>query len=107
MFTAILQLSCVYRLVRHRRVAGIVLCELELDREPVDHHGYNIYRATVSGGPYAQLNSSVLATTQYQDSDIQLGQTYYYVVNAVDSSGDESQYSNETTVSVPTSKYSE
>ena len=69
---------------------------------PSNVSGYNIYRAAVSGGPYTQLNSLVLTTTEYQDSDIQFGQISYYVVNAVDSSGDESQYSNQATVSVPT-----
>jgi hypothetical protein len=29
--------------------------------------GYNVYRATVSGGPYAKLNAEVVAATQYAD----------------------------------------
>lgn len=70
---------------------------------PSSVSGYNVYRALVSGGPYLQLNSSVVTTIEYQDANVQLGQTYYYVVNAVDLSGDQSPYSNQTIVSIPTS----
>ncbi len=48
--------------------------------------GYNIYRGTVSGGPYAKLNSSLIALTTYTDSTVQSGQTYFYIVTAVDAS---------------------
>jgi fibronectin type 3 domain-containing protein len=63
--------------------------------------GYNIYRSTVSGGPYSMINSSLDATTGYADSTVTAGQTYYYVVTAVDSNSKESGYSNQTTVVVP------
>jgi hypothetical protein len=63
--------------------------------------GYNLYRGTQSGGPYALVNSSLLSTTGYTDSSIQSGTTYYYVSTAVDSSNFESGYSNEATASVP------
>jgi hypothetical protein len=56
--------------------------------------GYNVYRATVSGGPYTKLNS-LLVGLQYTDFDIQAGQTYYYVSTAVNTSNAESVYSNE------------
>jgi hypothetical protein len=83
--------------------SGSYYVSLNWIASPSSISGYNVYRATVSGGPYTQLNSSLVTTIQYQDSNVQLGQTYYYVVDAVDSSGDESPYSNQTTVSVPTS----
>lgn len=58
--------------------------------------GYNVYRATTSGGPYTKLNTSLITTTTYSDSStIAAGQTYYYVVTAVDSSNNESAYSNQ------------
>src|ERR1019366_10496562 len=57
--------------------------------------GYNVYRSTVSGGPYTKVNSTLVTTTQYTDSTVQAGQTYYYVVTSVDSSNVESTYSNE------------
>jgi hypothetical protein len=64
--------------------------------------GYNVFRGTVSGGPYTQLNPSLVTTTQYQDSSVQSGQTYYYVVTAVDSSHVESTNSNEVSATIPT-----
>jgi centrosomal CEP192-like protein/ASPM-SPD-2-Hydin domain-containing protein len=63
--------------------------------------GYNVYRGTVSGGPYAQINSALDSITSDTDSTVQGGQTYYYVVTAVDSAGAESTYSNQTTAVIP------
>jgi fibronectin type 3 domain-containing protein len=64
--------------------------------------GYNAYRGTVSGGPYTKLNASVNTSTTYTDSTVQSGQTYFYVVTAVDSSGVESSYSNQASGAIPT-----
>jgi len=63
--------------------------------------GYNVYRSSVSGSSYAKLNASPLGSTAYSDSSVQSGQTYYYVATAVDSSGNESVYSNEVPANVP------
>jgi hypothetical protein len=63
--------------------------------------GYNVYRGTASGGPYMQINRSLITTTQYDDSNVQAGETYYYVVTSVNSSEIESTYSNQTSASVP------
>jgi hypothetical protein len=64
--------------------------------------GYNVYRGTLSGGPYTLLNSSQDTTTQYQDTSVQSGQTYYFVVTAVNSSDVESAYSNQVSATIPT-----
>jgi len=64
--------------------------------------GYNIYRGTVSGGPYSAVNTSLNTTTSFTDNNVSGGATYYYVVTAVDSSSTESSYSNQATASVPT-----
>ena len=64
--------------------------------------GYNVYRGTQSGGPYVGLNGSPDANTAYTDNSVQAGQTYYYVVTAVDSAGVESVYSNQAQAVVPT-----
>lgn len=64
--------------------------------------GYNVYRGTQSGGPYVTVNSSLDASTNYTDNSVQAGQTYYYVVTAVDGSGNESVYSNQAQAVVPT-----
>jgi hypothetical protein len=63
--------------------------------------GYNVYRATVSGGPYMKLTASLNATTTFADTTVQPGETYYYVATAVDSSGVESSYSNEVSATIP------
>jgi hypothetical protein len=64
--------------------------------------GYNVYQAVSSGGPYSMRNSSPVATTRYLDLSVQAGQTYYYVVTAVDSNNAESDYSNEVPATIPT-----
>jgi hypothetical protein len=65
--------------------------------------GYNVYRSTVSGGPYTLITtSSSTPGTTYTDNGVQAGVTYYYVVTAVDSNGNESAFSNEAPVTVPT-----
>jgi len=63
--------------------------------------GYNVYRGMVSGGPYTKINSSLVATVTYTDSTVQSGTTYYYVTTAVDSSGNESVFSNEVSAPIP------
>jgi hypothetical protein len=66
--------------------------------------GYNIYRGTAHGGPYStRLNSSLQTTTSFDDSTVQSGTTYYYVVTAVDTQSQESNYSAEVEVAIPAS----
>ncbi len=64
--------------------------------------GYNVYRSTTSGGPYTLITSSPVAGTTYTDTNVQAGVTYYYVVTAVDASGNESVNSNEASITIPT-----
>jgi hypothetical protein len=64
--------------------------------------GYNVYRGTVSGGPYAKVNSSLVPGTTYSDTNVSAGQTYYYVATAVDSNNNESAYSNQAPATIPT-----
>jgi len=63
--------------------------------------GYNIYRSTTSGGPYSQLNSSLLSTNSYTDSDVADDTTYYYVATEVNNQGDESGYSDQAVAVIP------
>ncbi len=67
-----------------------------------DAVSYNIYRGTVSGGPYTMINTSPDSTTAYTDSTVVSGQTYYYVATAVNSESEESGYSNQATAVIPT-----
>jgi fibronectin type 3 domain-containing protein len=72
-----------------------------------DLAGYNIYRSSTSGSGYVKLNSSIIAKTsspQYVDSiSGSVETTYYYVVTAVDTSGNESAYSSEGSTHIDTS----
>jgi len=63
--------------------------------------GYNAYRSAVSGGPYAKLNGSTDASISYSDSTVQSGQTYFYVVTSIDSTGVESVNSTEVSAIIP------
>ena len=61
---------------------------------------YSVYRGTMSGGPYNLLKSGV-SSTAYTDSNVQSGNTYYYVTTAVDASGLQSVYSDEAQAVIP------
>jgi hypothetical protein len=63
--------------------------------------GYNVYRSGLSGGPYARINSRVNRITKYTDTFVRAGQTYYYVVVAINSRGKESRYSNQARAVIP------
>ncbi len=63
--------------------------------------GYNVYRGSQSGGPYAKINSAPTAITSYGDGAVNSGQTYFYVTTALDSSGGESTNSNEVQAVIP------
>ena len=64
--------------------------------------GYNIYRGTQPGGPYARISASPAAGTVYTDNNVQAGALYFYVVTAVDASAQESAFSNESSAQIPT-----
>jgi hypothetical protein len=64
--------------------------------------GYNVYRGTVSGGPYpTKLTSSPQNDTSFVDSSVQGSTTYFYVATAVDSDSVESVYSNQAQAVIP------
>ncbi|MDX1746859.1 MAG: S8 family serine peptidase, partial [Halobacteriales archaeon] len=54
---------------------------------------YRVYRSTTSGGPYSQIATVADPTTQYADTTVSGGTTYYYVVTAFATC--ESDFSNE------------
>ena len=57
--------------------------------------GYNVYRSPLSGGGWVKVNASPVGGTAYDDTGLENGRTYYYVVRALDSVGNESASSNE------------
>lgn len=73
---------------------------LNWDPSTSDVVGYYVYRA-LADGTYAKLNSAPVALTQYTDTQLQSGQTYTYVVTAVDASTVESDYSDPVVATIP------
>ena len=63
--------------------------------------GYNVYRGVQSGGPYTKLTSTPVVLTIHTDSTVQSGQTYFYVVTAVDLNNLETVHSNEVSAVIP------
>jgi Abnormal spindle-like microcephaly-assoc'd, ASPM-SPD-2-Hydin/Immunoglobulin I-set domain len=63
--------------------------------------GYNAYSSQQSGGPYTKMTSTPDAATSYTDSNVQAGQTYFFVVTSVDSSNVESAFSAEVSALIP------
>lgn len=63
--------------------------------------GYNVYRGSTSGGLYVRINSDLDLSTVYTDASVLNGNTYYYVVTAIDGNGQESAYSNEVQAVIP------
>ena len=64
-----------------------------------DLAGYSVYRSATSGGPYTQLTTSPVTGTSYTDTTVTNGNTYYYVIRAVDTSSLSSGNSNQVAVS--------
>jgi hypothetical protein len=65
------------------------------------YEGFNVYRASVSGGPYTKIDTALIPSASYTDTSVTAGQTYYYVATEVDSSGNESAYSSEVSALLP------
>jgi hypothetical protein len=66
--------------------------------------GYNVYRATSSGGESGTTainGSALISGSSYTDSSVTAGATYYYVVTSVNSSGVQSAFSNEISGTIP------
>jgi fibronectin type 3 domain-containing protein len=63
--------------------------------------GYRVYRSTQSGAAYTLLTSTLVSASSFKDSTVVKGQTYYYVVTAVDDQSRESGFSNEVLAIIP------
>jgi hypothetical protein len=74
--------------------AGNGYVDLSWDAVP-EAAGYFVYRSLVSGGGYERLNAALVSETSFSDDSVTNGHLYYYVVTAVDASGNESVRSNE------------
>jgi len=93
---------------------AIITVILTVAAPPVQHTGslswnastspgvvsYNAYRSTTPGGPYMLLANAITGLS-LSDATVQSGVTYYYVVTAIDSAGEESPNSNEAKAVIP------
>ena len=61
--------------------------------------GYNVYRRDTAGG--VKLTLEPVTGTNYVDRTVQPGQTYFYVIKAVNAKGGESTASNEIRADIP------
>jgi len=66
--------------------------------------GYNVYRSGKTGGPYARINAGTNSATTFTDATVTAGNTYFYVITAVNSSGKESKYSNQAQAKIATTQ---
>ncbi len=65
-----------------------------------DLAGYNVYRSEANGTP-RKLNSELVKSPSYRDTEVTSGKTYVYSVSAVDVRGNESVRSEEASETVP------
>ena len=63
--------------------------------------GYVVYRATGTAAPFIPVRTTLAATTQYTDTTVLAGETYFYVVTSYDSANVESLPSNLVSATVP------
>jgi hypothetical protein len=65
-----------------------------------DLAGYKVYRATASGAYGAPVATVAKTATSYVASGLTTGTTYFFVVTAYDTAGNESPFSNEVSKSI-------
>jgi hypothetical protein len=65
-----------------------------------DLTGYNIYRHE-EGGPPLKINSELVKTPAFHDTNVSAGKKYFYSVSALDLRGNESARSEEASEGVP------
>jgi hypothetical protein len=62
----------------------------------IDISGFNLYHSELEGGPYVQINGSIIptegsstqgATYEFIDTNVQNGKTYYYKLEDIDQNG--------------------
>lgn len=63
--------------------------------------GYNIYRSTSPDGYFEKVNVSIVTGTEYTDTDVQPGVTYYYYFKVVNTEGNEEENVSNTASAAP------
>ena len=57
--------------------------------------GYHVYRSPLTGGGFVRLTGAPISSSEFVDPAVVNGRTYFYVVTALDATGNESGWSNE------------
>ena len=65
--------------------------------------GYLVYRSSEPGGPYTRISTGAVDASEYADTGLPVGHTYYYVVSALDADNQESEFSEPIVATVPES----
>jgi len=66
-----------------------------------DLAGYKIYKGTSSGHYGLPIATLAASSTSYEATGLQNGRTYFFVVTAFDTSGNEGPISDELTIPIP------
>ena len=88
-------------------LSGALRLEWDAPTENVDGSpledlvGYNLYRRSEPGDEWTGINTHLILDTNYSDEDLGDGETYYYIMRAVNSQGIESDDSNEASGMTP------
>jgi len=82
-------------------IASPARVDLTWDASPAaDLAGYYVYRSEQAGGGYLRLTPALHLAQSFTDTGVELGKTYYYVVTAVDTEGNESPPSEPATATL-------
>jgi hypothetical protein len=73
--------------------------KLSWEESPVSVAGYVVYRSAQSAGPYVRISQA--PSSEYMDTGLVAGHTYYYVVTSLDANQVESEYSPQISATVP------
>ena len=76
---------------------GVVILEWTPNGEP-DLDGYRVYRSSAQGSGYSKMVSVTKKQSRYVDTSVTNEVTYYYVVSAFDTAGNESPFSDEVSI---------
>ena len=90
-------LACCHKVPPH---SVTLMWEAPPAAPPVSVVGYNVYRSTTSGKEFVKIASRVPGPP-YEDRLVVSGQTYFYVVTALDQAGHESRFSGEIQATIP------